>query len=342
MQSVSIIIPTHNRGDLLMQTVASVRAQTMGDFEAMIVDDHSTDDTQTQLAPILNDDPRFRLINVPDKRSGAQAARNIGIEQSTGDYIILLDSDDLLAPHCLEQRIAFMRDHPQLDFAVTPCECFLSAPGDLKLLWNIETKTRDLDRFLAVDVPWQTTSPIWRRAAIEKLLPWPEDVPVAQDWDFHIRALLAGLNYARFGTTDHYWRRPAADRESIGKNATNPKLLRARVGVNVRVVKLLTNAHQLTEPNRLAMAGLFWQSAERIAKRVSRKEARDVWHRAYDLGLINIKQMKQGTRYLALSRFGFLQNPLRHRLTKAWPKPFFVSKSTTYLNSPVTPHTEAA
>ena len=80
--TVSIIVPTHNRAELLMQTLASVRAQTRGDFECLIVDDHSTDDTQERLKPLLRDDPRFSVL--PSPRRGAQAARNVGIEAARG------------------------------------------------------------------------------------------------------------------------------------------------------------------------------------------------------------------------------------------------------------------
>ncbi|MBC7784654.1 MAG: glycosyltransferase family 2 protein [Burkholderiales bacterium] len=335
MPSISIIIPTHNRGELLMQTIASVQAQTNRDFECVVVDDHSTDDTASRMQAVLDTDSRFTMISVPSGRRGAQAARNIGIERAKGDYVMLLDSDDLLAPHCIEQRIAVMQSNPQLDFVVFPCECFIKQPGDVSLLWNVQTSEPDLDRFLKGDVPWQTTSPIWKRDAIVSLLPWPEDVPVAQDWEFHIRALARRMQYARFGSVDHYWRQAESERESIGKNSFKPELLRGRVGVNERVLKIIKDAGLLSDTYRDYLAGLFWQSAERVAQRVSRKEARLIWQKAHDLGLIKAAQLKQGRNYLLLARFARLHPHLLARLKRHWPASFFVTRSATYLKSPV-------
>ncbi|HEY0008789.1 MAG TPA: glycosyltransferase family A protein [Tepidisphaeraceae bacterium] len=332
--AVSIIVPTHNRGDLLMQTLASVRAQTVLEFECVIVDDHSTDDTLARLAPLLASDERFKLIQLTDQR-GAQAARNAGIAGSIGPLVMLLDSDDLLAPFCLQQRLPVMRADPKLDFAIFPCECFQKAPGDVGKLWNIPTAEADLDRFLKLDVPWQTTSPIWRRDAITALLPWPLDVPSGQDWEFHIRALLAGQKYVRAGQPDHYWRMAESERESIGKQSFKPEMLRSRVGVNAKVLSAVRAAGQLTLERRDMFAGMFFQSAERIAQRASRKEGKAIWQRALELELITPSQCRQGKTYLTLHRWPSVRGIARKRLEKQWPAAFFVKRSPTYLNAPV-------
>jgi glycosyltransferase involved in cell wall biosynthesis len=342
MPQVSIIVPTKNRSELLMQTLASVRGQTLGDFECIVVDDNSTDDTAARIQPILAEDPRISFMTVPLPRSGAQAARNLGIESARGEYIILLDSDDLLAPHCLAQRVPLMQANPALDFAVFPCECFTKTPGDKALLWNVETPEPDLDRFLKLDVPWQTTSPIWRRASIVSLLPWPEDVPVAQDWEFHIRALLRGMNYARFGRVDHYWRVAESERESIGKNSFKPEMLQKRVGVNERVLGTVRQAGAMTDARREYFAGMFFQSAERIAERASRRDARANRTRARELQLITPREEAQGNRYLMLHRFPALRGPMRRRLQRKWPAAYFVQRSSTYLRAPAPKPAEAA
>ena len=330
--AVSIIVPTHNRGELLMQTLASVKAQTLGDFECVIVDDHSTDDTRDRLAPWLAD-ARFRVIELTDER-GAQAARNAGIAASTAPLVMLLDSDDLIGPDCLAQRTAVMRGDPSLDFAVFPCECFKKTPGDVGKLWNVETAEKDLDRFLKLDVPWQTTSPIWRRDALAKLLPWPLDVPSGQDWEFHIRALLAGQKYVRAGDVDHYWRMAESDRESIGKQSFKPQSLRDRVGVNEKVLKAVQTAGQLNDARKAMFAGMFFQSAERIAQRVSRTEGKAVWRKAFELKLVTERQLRQGVFYINLFRWPRVRDFARRRLEKQWPAAYFVQRSATYLNAP--------
>ena len=338
--AVTIVVPNHNRGDLLMQTLASVQAQTSGDFECIVVDDHSTDDSVARMTPLLESDSRFSLA--PSPRKGAQAARNTGIGHARGRYVILLDSDDLLTPNCLAQRVAVMDADPSLDFAVFPCECFQKQPGDVGLLWNVPTGEPDLDRFLKLDVPWQTTSPIWRRESILRLLPWPEDVPVGQDWEFHIRALLGNLKYTRAGAVDHYWRQPEAGRDSIGKNTMKPEMLAARALVNERVLSAVQAAGKMSETYRPYFAGLFFQSAERIGQRISHRTARDLWSRAQQLGLITKKQEKQGRLYFNLFRFKKLRALYRSHLEGVWPEAYFAKRSATYLKAPADPNKVAA
>ena len=333
--AVSIVVPNHNRGALLMQTLATVQSQTLGDFECIIVDDHSTDDSVKRMTPLLESDPRFSLA--PSPRRGAQAARNTGIEHARGKYLILLDSDDLLGDFCLAQRVPVMEARPDLDFAVFPCECFKQKPGDVGMLWNVPADEPDLDRFLKLDVPWQTTSPIWRRESILRLLPWPEDVPVGQDWEFHIRALLGNMTYTRFGRVDHYWRMAEADRDSIGKNTMRPEMLAARALVNERVLRAVQASGKMSDAFRTYFAGLYFQSAERIGQRVSHRTARDLWSRARQLDLINARQEKQGRFYFNLFRFKKLRALYRMHLEHVWPEPFFAKRSATYLKSPVGP-----
>ena len=334
MPVVSIIIPTKDRAALLMQTLASVRAQTFADFEAIVVDDHSADDTLLRLQQIALEDPRIRYTHVPRPRFGAQAARNVGVEASAGEYVIFLDSDDLLAPHCLQQRVDAMRADPSLDFAVFPCRCFRQSAGDHPSLWNVATNENDLDRFLKIDVPWQTTSPVWKRSSLTGLLPWPEDVPVGQDWEFHIRALLLNLKYAFAGTVDHHWRMPQSERESIGKNYLKPELLKSRVRVNERVLQSVTQAGALTDARRDMFAGLFFQSTERIGTRAGWRDGLAVWKRALALKLITPTQFMQGRRYMWLYRFKKLRASYRAHLQRVWPVAFFVPRSPTYLFAP--------
>src|SRR5829696_1947350 len=95
--TVSIIIPTKDRAALLEQTLDSIRLQTYSDWEAIVIDDHSTDETIAQTTAASSHDPRIRVLSLTDK-SGAPAARNLGIAEARGEYVIFLDSDDLLAP----------------------------------------------------------------------------------------------------------------------------------------------------------------------------------------------------------------------------------------------------
>ena len=100
--TVSVIIPTYNRADLISKPIQSVLAQSYQDFEIIVVDDCSTDNTETVLESF--DDPRIHYIQ-HQTNSGAAVARNTGIDRSTGDYVAFLDSDDEWLPEKLEKQL---------------------------------------------------------------------------------------------------------------------------------------------------------------------------------------------------------------------------------------------
>ncbi|HCU69871.1 MAG TPA: glycosyl transferase [Desulfomicrobium sp.] len=104
MTCVSVIIPTHNRADVLGRAVASVLAQSRPDLELIVVDDGSTDRTAEVLAGF--DDPR--LTGMRQENKGVSSARNLGIAASRGRYIALLDSDDYWLPEKLERQVRFL------------------------------------------------------------------------------------------------------------------------------------------------------------------------------------------------------------------------------------------
>ena len=103
MPLFSVIIPTYNRATLLARTLASVRAQTCTDYEVIVVDDGSTDDTLA----VLRGFPGVQVVTQNNRGPGA--ARNLGVHQGTGQYLAFLDSDDLWFPWSLETYAAMLR-----------------------------------------------------------------------------------------------------------------------------------------------------------------------------------------------------------------------------------------
>jgi len=111
MSLVSVILPTYNRRETIQAAIASVQRQTFADWELIVVDDGSTDDTA---ALIEGSDPRLVLIR--QKNRGVNAARNAAMLRARGDYIAFLDSDDEWLPHHLELSVAFFRAFPGENF----------------------------------------------------------------------------------------------------------------------------------------------------------------------------------------------------------------------------------
>jgi glycosyltransferase involved in cell wall biosynthesis len=110
---VSIIVPTFNRGHLIGETIHSVIDQSYTNWELIIVDDGSTDDTQKRVKEFK--DKRIQLHYV-DHSGVLGKVRNTGINFSQGEFIAFLDSDDLWFPNKLERQLSSMRDYPQAAF----------------------------------------------------------------------------------------------------------------------------------------------------------------------------------------------------------------------------------
>lgn len=105
---VSIITPCYNGAKYISETIDSVLAQTYRDWEMIIIDDGSTDESVQILERYVNTDDRIKLIR--QENAGSAAARNNGIRNASGQYIALLDADDLWESCFLEEQIIFLKD----------------------------------------------------------------------------------------------------------------------------------------------------------------------------------------------------------------------------------------
>ena len=113
---VSVVIPVFNRAHFIGDAVRSVLRQTLGDFEVVVVDDGSTDDTLAVAEAI--GDARVRIVSHAGNR-GLPAARNTGLDEARGEFIAWLDSDDLCRPERLARQVAFLRANAEV--AMTGC-----------------------------------------------------------------------------------------------------------------------------------------------------------------------------------------------------------------------------
>ena len=193
MNKISIVIPSYNRGNYIIETLKSVVNQTSSEWECLIVDDGSTDATEKLVKNFMEQYPEFPFQWMTNQRAkGAQGARNTGILNSTGDYLLFLDSDDLLDVHCIENRLQTALRHPEAHYFAFPVRLFHEVPGDSDLVWNKMHKKHwnVLDRFLLHDAPWQTLGCLWSRHAITEIGLWDEQVSSLQDWDVHIQAVI--------------------------------------------------------------------------------------------------------------------------------------------------------
>ena len=118
---ISIIVPVYNAGAYIRETISMVAAQIYGNWELLLVDDGSEDDSREKIRESMESgDARIRLIE-KQQNEGAARARNTGIEASKGRYVAFLDADDLWMPDKLEKELAFMKEK-QAAFVFTAYE----------------------------------------------------------------------------------------------------------------------------------------------------------------------------------------------------------------------------
>jgi hypothetical protein len=128
---VSVCIPSYNGARFIAQTVESVLHQTLTDFELVILDDHSNDDTLTVLAPFA--DPRMRVVRNP-VNLGMGKNWNRVLSLGVGKYVKLLCEDDLLHPECLERQVSILEAKSNASVALTACNRnVINARGDVVL-----------------------------------------------------------------------------------------------------------------------------------------------------------------------------------------------------------------
>jgi glycosyltransferase involved in cell wall biosynthesis len=185
---VSVIIPAFNRASLIGQAIESVLGQTFRDFELIVVDDGSTDET-TEVVRGYSD-PRIRLIELPSN-AGSNAARNRGIKEARSDLIAFLDSDDLYLPTKLETVVGAFDRNPDLDVLVDSFTKLTSPNAkrlQLELRNPVTSSTKDFARKLFRHELWKATPAITvKRAAAIRAGMFAEELKQRQDFDFLIR-----------------------------------------------------------------------------------------------------------------------------------------------------------
>ncbi|MHC4593037.1 MAG: glycosyltransferase family 2 protein, partial [Planctomycetota bacterium] len=186
---VTVVIPTHNRAQLLAQALASVQAQTYRPIELIVVDDGSTDDTPDLMqgwAQECSGDKQFELRYLAQPNRGAPTARNRGLIESRGEYIQFMDSDDLLHPRKLELQVNVLAADPECDFVCSETARFTDVPDYQAEPWCGTQHHRLLPDFIN-HLLWQTGSGLYRRSACTQIGPWREELVRWQDWEYNIR-----------------------------------------------------------------------------------------------------------------------------------------------------------
>ncbi len=207
---VSIIIPTYNRAHLISETLNSVLNQIYTNWECIIIDDGSTDNTTDIVKDYSIKDSRFLVKDRPsDKPKGANACRNYGFKLSKGDYVMFLDSDDILKNSCLKTRLKAFKTSKNIDFVIANSSYIKDHVFYDKPICKFPSDYSSEDYlklFLSYKLPWTVMSVLWKKETIQDFV-FDENLSRLQDIDYHI-SILSKKEYTitRLNEIDTYYR----------------------------------------------------------------------------------------------------------------------------------------
>lgn len=184
--AISVIIPTYNRASMVVEAVESVLAQDMDDFELIVIDDGSTDDTEKKLSSYDYDN---RLRYYRQENAGVSAARNRGLRYSTAPCIAFLDSDDLWFPAKLRLQYNFIREHSDADICQTE-EIWLRNGYRVNPRKHHQKVSGNIFRQSLALCLVSASAVMTRRDLFQKVGYFDEELPVAEDYDLWLRILV--------------------------------------------------------------------------------------------------------------------------------------------------------
>ena len=235
---VSIIIPTYNRAYLIGETLDAVLAQTYQNWECLVVDDGSTDATKKIVAKYTRNDARFKyFVRPPHTPKGANACRNYGYEQSTGDHIQWFDSDDIMHPKKLELKVKYaIAQNADVVVDTHTTETNVVLPENPKV--EVFTSADFYIDYTLGKRPVITNDVMVKRAVVGAHR-FDENLHKAQEYEFFTRLFRQKLTYCFVNIPLTYYR---VSDESISKS--NSKGNPAQVESLIYLSKVLQKRHR--------------------------------------------------------------------------------------------------
>ena len=277
---VSVVIPTYNRAHLIGQTIESVRNQTFENFEIVVVDDGSTDKTEEVVCHYK--DERIKYFRQPTN-VGPSEAKNIGILCSRGEYLALLDSDDLWLPEKLEQQIVILQKNTGSVWIYCDSAYFDDQSGRVTHLSSQRFHPYEgyIPHRLIMQTIMHTPTVVVKRSIIEQIGPFIGNA--FEDWRMwlHIAASWPVL----------YIDRPLVlvriHSNSISKNSDNMEIFKCRVNAIQAAVEFSPEVYSKWE-NR-ALSRVYRQTGIMFTEHNSMKEARSMFFQAIRYYPLNLK-----------------------------------------------------
>lgn len=204
MSKVSIIIPTYNSQKTIEETIASVQQQSFTDYEIIIIDDGSQDNTVAVIKNIV--EPRLQLFVY--ENGGVATARNRGISQATGEFIAFLDADDLWSPDKLASQVAALSQNPQSKVVYSWTK-YIDEQGKPLFSGTRYSYRGDVySQLLQTNFITNASNILIHRDALDLVAGFNPELAYTADWDFYLR-LAKNFNFAVVPKFQIYYRQSA-------------------------------------------------------------------------------------------------------------------------------------
>jgi glycosyltransferase involved in cell wall biosynthesis len=239
---ISVVIPTYNASQTILETLQSVQRQTLQNIEILVINDGSTDDLFEKL--IMVTDPRVKIFSYPN--GGLPVARNRGIQEAQGDYIAFIDADDLWTPDKLAKQLQALEANPRAGLAYS-WTYFMEADGrKFHSDRPIPFEGNVLEHLLVWNFLCHGSNPLIRRSVIEAVGGFDPSLPSAEDWDYWLR-VASQWEFARVPEPQIYYRQSGS-----AMSAKVEVMETAQLTVVARAFERAPAALQYLKPRSLA------------------------------------------------------------------------------------------
>lgn len=197
---ISVVIATRNRAGLLRKSIASIQSQSLQNFEMILVDDASQDETQNLIPGLSQEDPRIRYYR-SESNLGPGAARNWGIQHARGDLIAILDDDDIALPERLEVQSSILQSDPEIALVFSAVD-WIDGDGSeignfpgIVLRGEFPADPSEVFKLLYLQGNKIPNTTIMARKEILLEFPYPTNLWVGEDWLMVMRLAASGYRF---------------------------------------------------------------------------------------------------------------------------------------------------